>query len=90
MIVPADKPKEMEGNDEKQHIVSEALNETAPGPHSVSMIVPKSTLFTEPTTAEFLAKQSMEPFAASWHQPSERQSPVIPTIAMDSCFALSR
>lgn len=57
-IVPANKLSKAEEIGEKRHIVSEALNQIAPGLPAVSKIARTRTLFTEPTTAEFLAEQS--------------------------------
>lgn len=53
-IAPSNKVKKAEENDENRHIVSEALKEIAPGPHTVSKIA--RTEFVEPTKVRFLAK----------------------------------
>lgn len=44
----------------RNHLGSEALNEFAPGLPAVSKMAP--TPFIEPTTAEYLAEQSEDPF----------------------------
>lgn len=54
------KAKEAEESNQKHHIMSEALNMIAEGLLAVSTIATTSTLFTEPTNAEFLAEQSKD------------------------------
>lgn len=59
--MPADKPKDAEGNDEKHHIVNKAENEIATGLSPVSTIERAPTTSTGPATAEFLTEKSKAP-----------------------------
>lgn len=61
MIAARKNAKESEGNEGKHHIMDEVLNLIGAGLPAESNIATTSTTFTEPTTAELLAKQSKDP-----------------------------
>lgn len=58
-IVPANEAREAEELDENHHIVSEALNASAPGLPDVSKSA--RTPFIEPSTTQLLAQHSKDP-----------------------------
>lgn len=76
MIVPANKVKEAEDDDGRQHILSEALNAIAPGLSTLSVFA--TTRLVDSTTAKFLAEQSKDMFCR------RAPVPITPKIAMNS------
>lgn len=59
--MPAGKAKKTKGNDEKHHVVKEALKATASGLPTLSATATKPKQFTEPTTTEPFAEDSKSP-----------------------------
>lgn len=61
MMEPADEAKEVHRNDEKRHIEHEALDVTALGFPTISVIATIPTLLIESRPSKFLLNQSYNP-----------------------------